>query len=161
MWSYAWVRARKALLMMLARVMSSEGPYMCCRDFLTYDLSVEAGEQPLSFLISFHHADGLHPFKCSTFAWKYLARHAFRSRFTWFLIFRNYWLSPRERARWRAWISSLSVDVIQGGSVKCTLRDWMGRIWSNPVVIICSRNKTFSAHVSKAQVMVHTSTASK
>ena len=49
---------KKALLMMLARVMSSEGPYRCCRDFMAYDLSVKAGEQPLSFLISFHHVDG-------------------------------------------------------------------------------------------------------
>ena len=37
---------------------------------------------------------------------------AFRSRFTRFLISRNFWFSSRERARWRAWISSLSVDVI-------------------------------------------------
>ena len=35
---------RKALLILLAELVSSKDPCKCCRDFLTYDLSTETGE---------------------------------------------------------------------------------------------------------------------
>lgn len=63
--------------------------------------------QVFLYSILIHLEDNLHSFRCSTFFWKYSAYHTFLSRSTRFLCFQNIWLSPRERAHWRASISSL------------------------------------------------------
>ena len=52
-------------------------------------------------------------------------------------------------------------DVIQGGSVECTLRVRIGITWSRPVLMICSKSEVLSLQLSAELSIVSKSTDSR